>query len=487
MLMNKWLIHSVDDDQALMWNATAAYAHFMFPEPCFWGQAYGIMLEAILAVPLYWLNVPLNIALPTATIIIGAAAYLYVSFLLVKEGHVKTACVVMASYLLMSWRWDVLTSVPRCYISGMSLAVLGSIRLNNGKTKHSAFYGAFLCVLSVIMTSTAAAVVGIGYLYYALRIKNEFKRTPAVAGGTAAGMLLYILVKNFYVINAEYNLHPSPELDISRTILINNLHRLPGILSDFIFFNNGWVVLLLFAAVFIYAFITKRWNMLALLLFDAFLMFFLLGLRKTTDYIDRSVTFSQTRMFLCWSYSLLPIAYFWANEEKPERAVFSARVRSFFEKPLVQAAAGTVLLLIVIGANLAKLNMLEKDILSPESGLRKEYPNCIYTTEEIVTECKRADEQAALAGADTVITGDRRALTYAFDALYFGKYTVYNCIYDRRTWNYTAMLERSDRNCLFVSGTCHEPINYKIIIFSEEDEYTPVQYFEKEYGYRRRP
>lgn len=101
MLMKKWLIHYFDADQALMWNATVAYAHFMFPEPFFWGQAYGFMTESIVAVPLYWLHVPLNIALPVATIVTGIISYLFVALLLLKNGHPRAACLVMAAYLLM--------------------------------------------------------------------------------------------------------------------------------------------------------------------------------------------------------------------------------------------------------------------------------------------------------------------------------------------------------------------------------------------------
>lgn len=57
----------VDDDQALMWNGAAAMAHLCFPEPCFWGQNYGSMFEALIAAPFYWLGIPLNILLPLAT------------------------------------------------------------------------------------------------------------------------------------------------------------------------------------------------------------------------------------------------------------------------------------------------------------------------------------------------------------------------------------------------------------------------------------
>ena len=76
-LLYKYCAIYLDDDQALMWNGAAAMGHLCFPEPCYWGQAYGSMFEAVVAVPLYWLRIPMNIALPLATMIMSFFPYLF--------------------------------------------------------------------------------------------------------------------------------------------------------------------------------------------------------------------------------------------------------------------------------------------------------------------------------------------------------------------------------------------------------------------------
>lgn len=485
VLLDIWLIHWLDDDQALMWNATAAYAHFMIPEPYFWGQTYGVMMESFLAVPLYWLKVPLNIALPAATVFLAMAAYLFVSLLLMKDCHPKTACAVMASFLLMSWQWDVLTSVPRCFISGLSAAVIGAVCLNTGKTGRSAMGYSFLCVLSVIMTNSAAVIVGMGYLYFILRIKEEYRRLPALVGGTACGLLLYILFKNFYVINAEHNLHPAIGLELSIETLTANIERLPYVMADFIFIHKGWVVIFLLFLFLLYLVISKRWRVLLLLLSNIVLMFFLLSMKKTAEFSDDSVTFSQTRMFLCWTYSLLPIVFFWV-EETDGVSGFFLDIEAFFEKKSSAAIICAAIMLIVLSANVLKLKRIDADVQSQDSRFRYGYMAHVYRSDDIIDTCKRIDKMAELTNADTVATGDRRALSYAFDAMYYGKYIVYNCVYDRRTWNYIALLQNEDRKCLFINGFGNEPIDYETIAFSDKGE-TPVQYFKKNYNYDRSP
>ena len=111
----------VDDDQALMWNGAAAMAHLCFPEPCFWGQAYGSMFEAMVAAPLYWLRIPMNVLLPLATMITSFFPCLFIILKLYKRGHVAAAFIGVLFYMLMSWEWDILTSIPRGFISGIPL------------------------------------------------------------------------------------------------------------------------------------------------------------------------------------------------------------------------------------------------------------------------------------------------------------------------------------------------------------------------------
>ena len=483
VLMKKWLIHYFDDDQALMWDATVTYAHLKFPEPYFWGQSYGYMLESLIAVPFYWMKIPLYIALPTAAIINSLMAYVFIAYILAKDNHIKTACIVIASFLLMSWRWDILVSVPRCFISGMSLAVISSIWMNRTKSVIKAGIYSFLCTIAFIMTNSALVIIAIGYLDFLLNVKREIKKVKTVLTGGIAGLLIYFLAKSFYVINPEYNLHAAPTLALSKDVLFSNIIRFTVILSDFSFLNHGILILVAFFMVILCSVIFQHWKIFILLCANMFLMFVMLSMKKTADYSDNSVTFSQTRMFLCWTYSLLPIVYYWKMSDISFH--YYCRVFRVFKAKPSQLFICMILLIIVVTANVIKLDQLDADVKSEYSKLRNGYAANTYKVSDIILLCKDIDRMAELSHADTIITGDRRALSYAFDALYFGKYTVYNCVYDRRTWNYIALKQKEERCCLYIDGVTNDPLHYSVINFDKNDNI--IQYFEDKYSYYRRP
>ncbi|MGV3636256.1 MAG: hypothetical protein ACO1NQ_01290 [Flavobacteriales bacterium] len=78
--MLRTTMHHASDDLAVVWLATVDYAHGIFHEPFFYGQDYGVMLEALLAAPFVRLG-----ADPVKTVAIlfalfGIAPYLAFAF-----------------------------------------------------------------------------------------------------------------------------------------------------------------------------------------------------------------------------------------------------------------------------------------------------------------------------------------------------------------------------------------------------------------------
>ena len=463
----------VDDDQALMWNGAAAFAHFMFPEPCFWGQSYGSMFESLVAAPLLWARVPVHWAMPIATTVVGFVPYLFISLLLYKKDRRPYAFLVLFLFLLMGWKWDILTSIPRSFISGMPFATLGAVLLNDCRSNAGAFAGALLISLGIIQTTTALLVAGMGVLFYLWNIRENYSSIPAVFSGAGVGVLAFLFTKNFYVINADFSLFPAPKVDLSLSVLFTNLKNLSKICSDFIFIETGTVIIIVFLACILAVVYDKRWLTLVMLIADVLGMVGLFSLSKTLDYSENSVLYAQTRMFLCWSYSWLPIIYFDAEQYGCE-----------WIKKRNCGVAVVVGMCLAVCILLGKGIDIDSNINNPKSSLNNPSRCGLYKTSQIIKAVKDIDAYAVYQGADVVVTRyDGTGLSYAIDAIHFKKYTVYNFTNDRRTWNYQYLKHIQPHRCVFVDyfgNSC------KMDTVDISDE-SVVYYIAKKYNSYRNP
>lgn len=464
----------LDDDQALMWNGAAAFAHFMFPEPCFWGQSYGSMFESLVAAPLLWARVPIHWAMPIAATFVGFVPYLFISLLLYRKDRQPYAFLVLFLFLLMGWKWDILTSIPRSFISGMPFATLGAVLLNDSRSNAGAFAGALLIFLGIIQTITALLVAGMGVLFYLWNIRKYRCRLPAIFLGGGIGILIFFFTKNFYVINTDFSLHPVPKVILSLPVLYTNLKNLSKICSDFIFMEIGAIVIVLFLAIILTVVLTKRWITLVMLVADVLGMVVLFSLSKTLDYEENSVLYGQTRMFLCWSYSWLPIIYFDAEQYGCEW------IKKIHKGEVAAIAAMCLAVCILLGKGIDT----DSNIKNPESSLNNPERCSLYKVSQIIQAVKDIDTYAEQQGADVIVTrNDCRGLSYAIDAIHFRKYTVYNITYDRRTWNYHYLRHIQPHRCVFVD---YYGDSCKMDTVDISDE-SVVQYIAAKYNTYRNP
>lgn len=473
-ILLRYSVQYVDDDQALLWNATAAYARFIVPEPFFWGQAYNAMLEAAVAAPLYWLRVPLHYALPIAAMLISAFPYGLIAALFYRKKHAAVCCLVLCAYLLMGWQWDILTSIPRTFLAGIPFAVMGALLINSGKSGRSAFAGGLLAVTGAAMTHTALIPAGLGYLFWLLACKQKRKTGSMLALGSALGVLGYILAKNFYTVNTEYSLHPDIPISFSRDIFESNLKRLPDMLSDFVFSNAGivFVLLLLILGMFAFYLWKRRWISAVLLASDITLFFVLLALNYTGEYIEDSILYSQTRMFLYLTYSLLLICWLDCLQ---------------YGVPSVPKKARRI---VIIGFSLLalisccyKMTALTAQIDQPESVLHHATVVIESDVEGLLEQCAQVAVLAEKHQADVILVNKNRTFAYAFDALHFGDYIVYHSLYDRRTWNYVQMLQRADHRCIVVDF----PSGVLSTEFVQLTDQAVTDYVRERWGLNRRP
>ena len=124
---------------------------------------------------------------------------------LYKENHKITSCCILVLYLAMGWKWDILTSIPRNLTGGFPFAVMGIYLLVNQK-KQNVFVGTLFTCLGAIITNNAAIISIMGFLYYFLSIRFDRKNIMKFSGGIVVACLIYVLIKNFYIVNSDFSL-----------------------------------------------------------------------------------------------------------------------------------------------------------------------------------------------------------------------------------------------------------------------------------------
>jgi hypothetical protein len=116
-------INYLDDDQVIMWLGAKDYSQGIFHEPRFYGQNYSTFMEALIAVPFIWLKMPLFYAVPLATHLIFLTPFIFTAFYLYKHKLLSNAILVLTLLLFMPTGFEVMTSIPRGFVTGVFLTL----------------------------------------------------------------------------------------------------------------------------------------------------------------------------------------------------------------------------------------------------------------------------------------------------------------------------------------------------------------------------
>ncbi|HMN06858.1 MAG TPA: hypothetical protein PKD45_14145 [Flavobacteriales bacterium] len=111
----------VSEDDAIIWSAAVDYAQGIFHEPYFYGQDYAVMLEALVAAPFIWLGIPLHILMPSVTTCLALAPFWSFAFWHRRHGRHLAALPFLAMPVLLPLEYGMLTTVTRCFVSGIAL------------------------------------------------------------------------------------------------------------------------------------------------------------------------------------------------------------------------------------------------------------------------------------------------------------------------------------------------------------------------------
>lgn len=487
-VLTDYAFHYVDDDQALMWWGTASIAARGLREPHFLGQAYGSMLESVVAVPLYACGVPLNIALPLATMLLAVFPFFFLAAASFRRRQYMCSMLCILLPFLMKWDYDILTSIPRSFISGFPLAFVGVFLLTDFRKGKYAWAGILLCALAFTQTETTLTVSCLALLNLALRgwrgagrlLKERGSALPLLAGSVLAIVLVYYCNDGFYRLHPHFNLHKfnlsgQGAFSLSFRAFRKNLGKLPGLAKSFSFWSPECVpVFLLLALACIFAAAIKSRDRkllivdLAALLGSGMFLF----LDKSLDYSD-ALLYSQTRMFLFFPYVLLYLVYLTGGH-------FEALLPRIPAGRKLLALAAFAIALFAVKTAFFHFSVRRKPMLYSSAILRVSPVSEVYAKSRLI-----AGEAERKNCAFVVFVSDSRLLGYVSGAVNYGKYVPYNgVVYDRRTEIYDFFLHTPvSGNVLFVDDG---PGGLEFSVESFEDQ-NLLDYLRARWGFQRYP
>lgn len=295
-------------DQVWMWFAVDELREGFFRMPRYWGQAYGSMLEAWLAVP--FVGVPYERLLPTVAYVLMVIPYLFLALSAAKSQRWNTGFVVAGFLVLMPIQYVMIGAMPRDMCTGLAITSIALFFVHGQRTRDFVLVG-FFCLLGWSFNNNAALLGAVLTLYMFFRPSEMSwqKKLGLLVAGYAAGGLIHGAVELFYYWNPELGLHKQRRFWANTNLFVDamrNLDRHWGKLAP-VLHGAGWLYLVLFAGIIAAGARLKRkeiWlPMTALTVF----CIAALSVGKIHD-ATTSVFFSHERMFMAMPLACLFLA-----------------------------------------------------------------------------------------------------------------------------------------------------------------------------------
>jgi len=193
----------IDNDQPIMWLGTEDFSKGIFHEPRFYGQSYNTMLEALLAVPFYKLGIPTYECVPAVTHFLALFPFLFTSFYLFFKNEKAKAVVVLGGLLCLTTGYDIVTGIPRGFVTGIFFTSFFIISLYNPKKYTYILLNSFLAYVAYLVNPNSV-VVSVPCLFY-LWLQNYTEKSFYIYA--AIGLVLALPID--YGLNHFYKVHPN--------------------------------------------------------------------------------------------------------------------------------------------------------------------------------------------------------------------------------------------------------------------------------------
>ncbi|MBU1720471.1 MAG: hypothetical protein KKA07_15515 [Bacteroidetes bacterium] len=268
------------------------------------------MLEALLATPLLWMNVPVYIALPITTSFIALFPFVFLALFLRKKGSNFWACLCLVIPVLMPIQYSFLTTIPRGFVQAHFFAPLLFIPLFYQQSKRNVtilYFGSAICL--VANQSSLFLVLPVFLFVYTYHFKSTAFYLKII-------FVLPIIIcdyfaKYYYKIHPEKVLHGLSGLRLDGQTFVDSFTNANHFENLFPFFSSwGIVYPLFFLFLVIIARVKSMRNEFIFVLSILILLLISLAIpRVQTIYPNGGVFFSPSRLYLYLPILLIIASY----------------------------------------------------------------------------------------------------------------------------------------------------------------------------------
>jgi len=308
-VLTKFHFQWADMDQVSMWAAVHEMREGFFHMPRYWGQNYGSMLEAWIAIP--FSSIPYPKLLPMSAYFLLLLPYLVISgtgFFRFDSGleRLKTSLLVVFFLALLPTEYIMIGAMPRDMGTGIAVTALALLFLHKPANFGFVAIG-FFCVLGWSFNANAI-LLGAVLLTFSFFQQGDYSRLKKVLFlgiGCALALGIHLWIDGLYAQHPGWVVHERWAIVFSPEHLwsgLTHLDRHWGRITP-VLHGAGWVYLLAFIGLSLLAIWQRNKAILLSLGVLVIIAFFALGITKVHNATD-SIFFSHERMFLA-----LPVAF----------------------------------------------------------------------------------------------------------------------------------------------------------------------------------
>lgn len=424
-----------DEDQTIFWVAAKEIWHGHFREPCFYGQAYNTLWEAVVAALPVGLGANPAWVVPIVALSAALAPYVLLGALAARRSP-WWGLVVAAGPLLLPVHFWILNCLAS-YNGGVLCAAVGIFVLDRLETRLGRCVGFGLLALALWVNPNSLLLV---LPAAAIAIRRGGWRSGWGVPGVAIALGIVAASRAFYSSHPAYRLHVTGHDGASLGLLVDGLQHVDQFWTpnspEGPFGALGPVLIVAVAA----ATLWRRSRIDAMALVSGIVLAVVaLASEKVHDGID-GVFLDRARMFL----ALPALAAF--------SAAWAARTGVWGDP----RAFGSVALLSI--ATLGKLSALPTEIARSALRSGPVFPMRVSELDDRCADIGRLAQDAA-AGSVLFQPNEQRTLNYGCAAELDGRLTTLHPPYERRTWLFLDKVHAATGRMLVIGADasfCHK-------------------------------
>lgn len=413
-------------DDTVYWQAAEDYSHGIFREPFFYGQDYGYMAEAVLAVPFLWLGISHHVALPMVTNILALLPFIFLAWAFRRSGSIISAALCLLVPLALPIEHGVLTSMSRGFVSGLPFAALLFFCFFVPAERRA--YLLFGCVapFAFLVNPNTVPIIVLTGAYLCSRTVPDIRWYGLLLLPAIPLYWLHGSAEAFYETNPEYLVHWMADIEFSWTGLMDAVSQLDLYFKHLgpLFWGAGWIWLLLVGVLGAWAWPKdRRWSIVVIC--TAVSLLLMLGINKVRDGHE-SIFHSRERMYLAFPV-IVAFTIGW-----------TARLFQW-------SGRGWNGALIMLGIALFGIKSgYQSVIINGLTTNEDQGPVAIVPMERLVHDCSRLAALADAADADVIVmvpdhgktTSMQGVRTYACPLIEPRMKDTFLIVGERRTWMY---------------------------------------------------